>query len=95
MASWLVVWFVIGIVSTLAILACLLGLVRHLLILGRTVKQLQEELQPIADDLTKGGQRAGQHVSVIGDRRRGGASDVASGQSSGQSSGKSPRQKPG
>ena len=26
MASWLVVWFVVGIVSTLAVLACLIGL---------------------------------------------------------------------
>lgn len=70
MTPWLVVWFVVGIVSTLAILACLLGLVRHLLILGRTVKQLQEELQPVADDLTKEGQRAGEHVAAIGGRRR-------------------------
>lgn len=70
MASWLVVWFVVGIVSTVAILACLLGLVRHLLILGRTVKQLQEELQPIADDLAAEGKRAGKHVAAIGARRQ-------------------------
>jgi hypothetical protein len=68
------VWFVIGIVSTLAILACLLGLVRHLLILGRTVKELQKELRPITNDLAREGQRAGEHASAIGDRRRGGSS---------------------
>lgn len=85
MASWLVVWFVVGIVSTLAILACLLGLVRHLLILGRTVKQLQEELQPIADDLAKEGQRAGEHIAAIGDRRKGSSSSGAPGQSPSQS----------
>ena len=77
MAPWLVVWFVVGIVSTLAILACLLGLVRHVLILGRTVKQLQEELQPIADDMAKEGRHAGEHVAAIGDRRRGGKSSQA------------------
>lgn len=70
MAPWLVVWFVVGIVSTLAILACLIGLVRHVLILGRTVKQLQEEIRPIADDLMSERQRAGQHASAIGGRRR-------------------------
>ena len=70
MAPWLVVWFVVGIISTAAILACLIGLMRHVLILGRTVKQLQDELQPIADDVTKEGQRAGAHASAIGERRR-------------------------
>lgn len=74
MASWLVVWFVVGIVSTVAILACLIGLMRHVLVLGRTVRQLQEEVRPIADDLAKEQQRASAHVSAIGDRRRGSAS---------------------
>ncbi len=70
MAPWLVVWLVVGIVSTMAILACLIGLIRHVLVLGRTVKQLQAEVQPIADDLAKEGQRAGAHASAIGDRHR-------------------------
>ncbi|MGH2597433.1 MAG: hypothetical protein ACRDH7_15945 [Actinomycetota bacterium] len=83
MASWLVVWFVVGIVSTLAILACLIGLVRHVLILGRTVKQLQEELQPITDDLAQEGQRAGEHLAAIGDRRRRGSSSGAASQTPG------------
>jgi len=78
-APWLVVWFVVGIVSTAAILACLLGLLRHLLILGRTVKRLQEELQPIADDLAKEGHRASTHVAAIGERRRNGSSGKARG----------------
>ena len=65
MAPWLVVWFVVGIVSTLAILACLIGLIRHVLILGRTVKQLQDEVRPIADDLAKERQRASAHASAM------------------------------
>jgi hypothetical protein len=79
MAPWLVVWFVVGIVSTLAILACLIGLVRHVLILGRTVKQLRDEVKPIADDLAKEQQRAGAHVSAIGERRRRGSASRARG----------------
>ena len=55
MAPWLVVWFVVGIVSTVAVLACLIALLRHLLVLGRTVQQLQDEVQPIADELVQGG----------------------------------------
>jgi hypothetical protein len=79
MAPWLVVWFVVGIVSTAAVLACLAGLVRHVLILGRTVKQLQEDVRPIADDLAKERQRVGTHVDAIGARRRGDSSGRAAG----------------
>ncbi|MGZ4132854.1 MAG: hypothetical protein ACXVWF_07390 [Actinomycetota bacterium] len=74
MASWLLVWLVVGLVSTTAVLVCLLGLVRHVLILGRTVKQLQDEVQPIAEDLSRQGQRAGERTASIGGRRLGGSS---------------------
>ena len=79
MSPWLVVWFVVAIVSTVAVLACLIGLLRHMLILGRTVKQLQEEVQPIAEDLAKERQRASTHVAAIGERRRRGSSSQARG----------------
>ena len=79
MAPWLVVWFVVGIVSTVAILACLIGLMRHVLVLGRTVRQLQDEVQPIADDLRAERHRAGDHVAAIGDRRRRGSASKAPG----------------
>lgn len=69
MAAWLVVWFVVGIVSAVAILACLVGLVRHLLVLGRAIRRFQEEARPIADDLAIGGRRATEHLSGAGDRR--------------------------
>jgi hypothetical protein len=74
LAPWLVTWFVIGIVSTVAVLACLIALLRHLLVLMRTVQQLQEAVQPIADDVSREGQRASEHLSVIGERRRRGSS---------------------
>ena len=73
MASWLVVWFVVGIVSTVAILACLIGLMRHVLVLARTLKRLRDEVQPVVDDLVGERQRAGAHASTIGERRRRGS----------------------
>ena len=79
MGPWLVVWFVVAIVSTVAVLACLIGLLRHMLVLGRTVKQLQEEVRPIADDLAKERQRASAHVAAIGERRRRDSSSEARG----------------
>ena len=69
MAPWLIVWFTVGIVSTIAILACLIGLMRHVLVLGRTVQRFQDEAQPIADDVAREGQRASEHMTAIGARR--------------------------
>jgi len=45
--TWLLVWFVIGIVSTVAVIAFLIALIRHLLVLGRTARRMQDELSPI------------------------------------------------
>ncbi len=71
MAPWLVVWFTVGIVSTVAILACLIGLMRHVLVLGRTVQRFRDEAQPIADDLARERTQASEHVAALGARRRG------------------------
>jgi hypothetical protein len=73
-APWLVVWLVVGIVSTVALLACLIGLVRHVLILGRTVKAFQEEIQPFVDDLAREGERASETTASMAQRGRGGPS---------------------
>jgi hypothetical protein len=67
--TWLVVWFVIGIVSTLAVLACLAALIRHLLVLGRTARRMQEELAPVAREISEEGGRAGGRASELGSRR--------------------------
>ena len=52
------VWIIVGVVSTLAIALVLVGLVRHVLLLGRTLRRFQEEVQPIAEDIAAEGGRA-------------------------------------
>jgi FlaG/FlaF family flagellin (archaellin) len=52
------VWIIVGVVSTLAIVVVLVGLVRHVLLLGRTLRRFQEEVQPIAEDIAAEGERA-------------------------------------
>jgi len=52
------VWIIVGVVSTLAIAVVLVGLVRHVLLLGRTLRRFQEEVQPIAEDIAVEGERA-------------------------------------
>ena len=65
MDSWLVVWFVIAIVATIAVLAFLVALIRHLLVLGRTARRLQDEVSPIAREISTEGARASDRASRL------------------------------
>jgi hypothetical protein len=58
MDTWLVVWLVVGLITTAALLVMLGFLVRHTILLGRTAGRMQEELQPIADELAAASARA-------------------------------------
>ncbi|MEX1264217.1 MAG: hypothetical protein WEE66_09855 [Actinomycetota bacterium] len=69
MGTWLIVWFVIGIVSTIAMLAFLTALIRHLLVLGRTARRMQDELSPVMREISDEGARAGARASKLGARR--------------------------
>ena len=65
MSTWLVVWFIVAIVSTAAVIACLVALVRHVLVVGRSAKELQEAVKPLADAITADGQRASDRASSL------------------------------
>jgi hypothetical protein len=55
---WILCWFVIAVLTTLAVLVCAAALVRHVLLVGRTARQAQDELQPIVDDISRAGREA-------------------------------------
>jgi hypothetical protein len=76
--AWLVVWLVVGLLTTGALLVMLGYLVRHVTLLGRTAGQMQQELQPIADEVAAASARA---------------ADTAAGLSERASSDRSPRRK--
>ena len=59
------VWIIVGLVSTLAIAVVLVGLVRHVFLLGRTLRRFQEEVQPIAEDIAAEGERASSRASGL------------------------------
>ena len=65
MSTWLVVWFLITIVSTAAVIACLLALVRHMLVLGRTARQMRDAVTPLAEEITREGARASERASSL------------------------------
>jgi hypothetical protein len=59
------VWIIVGVVSTLAIGVVLVGLVRHVFLLGRTLRRFQEEVQPIAEDIAAEGERASSRAAGL------------------------------
>ncbi|HEX9300477.1 MAG TPA: hypothetical protein VF968_10155 [Actinomycetota bacterium] len=74
MSTWLVVWIVLGAVSTLALAALVVALGRHVLLLGRTARRFQEEIGPVAEEVAREGARASEHAERLGRARRGGHS---------------------
>lgn len=58
MSSVFVVWLTVTLVTTLAIVAVLIGLVRHVFGLGRTLRRFRDEVTPIAQEISAEGDRA-------------------------------------
>jgi hypothetical protein len=56
-----IVWMVVGLVTTAAVIVVLVALVRQLLLLGRTLSRFQEEVSPLAEEITAGADRASKH----------------------------------
>ena len=65
MSTWILVWFILALLSTFALLAFLIGLARQGLLLGRTAKRAQDELQPIVSQISSEGQRAASTASNL------------------------------
>jgi hypothetical protein len=57
-STWILVWFIIAVLTTFALLALLIGLARQSLLLGRTARRAQDELQPMVSQISRDGQRA-------------------------------------
>ncbi len=58
MSAWILVWFIIFVLGTLALIAFSIGLGREVLLLGRTAKRAQDELQPMVSQISQAGGRA-------------------------------------
>ena len=74
MSTWLVVWLVLTSLSILALIAVLAGLVRHALVLSRSLSRFTEEVGPLAAEIGREGERAserGSHLEAPGRTPRG------------------------
>jgi hypothetical protein len=64
-SPWLLVWYLIAAVSTMAVLVFAIALVREALLLGRTARRFQEEAQPIVDDVGREAARASDRAGSL------------------------------
>ena len=71
MTTTALVWFVIGLLTIVAVLALLIPLVRHLMLLGRAARRFQEEVTPIAEDISAMSDRASNRPKALSRRLSG------------------------
>ena len=53
-----IVWLIVGLLTTVAVSALLIALVRHVIVLARALGRFQQEVGPIAQDIASAGERA-------------------------------------
>lgn len=59
MSTVAIVWLIVALVCTAAVLAVLVALIRHVMVLGRALGRFQREVGPIAQEIAEAGGRAG------------------------------------
>ena len=76
MEPWLVVWLVVGLTTTVALVALLAFLTHQVILLGRTAAAMQEELRPVTEKIAAASARAADAAARLTsrahDRRKGG-----------------------
>jgi hypothetical protein len=72
-----IVWLVIALITAFAVAAVLIGLVRHVIVLGRALGRFQRELAPLVQEISALGgeaaarsERAAVRAKRIGSKRR-------------------------
>ena len=64
-----IVWLIVGLLSTIAVSALLIALVRHVIVLARALGRFQQEVSPIARDIASAGERASSRSQRAGAER--------------------------
>ncbi len=69
MSSVAIVWLVVGLLSTAAVAAVLIALVRHVFVLTRALGRFQREVGPLAAELAAEGDRASARAGRVAAER--------------------------
>jgi hypothetical protein len=65
-SAWLLVWLIVGIVTTAVLVLFGLALVRHGLIVIRAARQMADETAPLARDISDSGAAASERANRSG-----------------------------
>ena len=65
MSTWILVWLLITLVTTMAVIALLVALGRQVLIVGRTAARFQDEVGPVAGEISRDGTRLGDRAQNL------------------------------
>jgi hypothetical protein len=65
MATWIVVWLVVSLVTVVALAAVSVALVRHAIVIGRTAREAAEEVGPIAREVAAERARASERAARL------------------------------
>jgi hypothetical protein len=68
-SSVAIVWLIVGLVSTLAVLAVVIGLIRHVLVLFRALRRFADEVAPISAEIASLGDRTSRGSARLRDER--------------------------
>lgn len=65
MSTAAIVWMIVGLLTLAVTIAILIALIRHVLVLGRTVRRFGEEVGPVAREIGEQVDRASTHTQRI------------------------------
>ncbi|MEX0984218.1 MAG: hypothetical protein WD096_04135 [Actinomycetota bacterium] len=71
MATWVLVWFVVALTTTVLFAAFVIALIRHALLLGRAASRLGEEAGVLLADIGRDSSQASERTSRISLKGRG------------------------
>ncbi len=71
MSAPFIVWLSVGLVTTIAMIAVAIGLVRHVLVLGRSLRRFQEEVTAVSREITRESDQASRRATGLSERPSG------------------------
>jgi hypothetical protein len=63
--SWVSVWLLLALLITIVLLVFAISLGRHVVLVGRTARRLQEEVGPIASEVSREGAEIADRVERL------------------------------
>jgi len=63
--TWLIVWLIVSLTTTVALVAFVAALVRHGIVVGRSAQRMQAEIAPLAEEISRGTAEQQRRLSML------------------------------